>query len=65
MLLVSSRLNEIVKNTEVKHVLLTGHSAGGAVASLMFTKYLSQAAVDRKPHHSEPLKKWITDKIYS
>jgi putative lipase involved disintegration of autophagic bodies len=38
---LTKKLAKIAKTTSVKHVLFTGHSAGGAVASLMFAKLLS------------------------
>ena len=61
---VSRQINEVVKIGEVKHVLLTGHSAGGAVASLMFAKYLSHAAADCKPDHPESFHKHVADKLF-
>jgi hypothetical protein len=30
-------------NSKAEHILFTGHSAGGAVASLLFLKYLAEA----------------------
>ncbi|KAL4969278.1 Alpha/Beta hydrolase protein [Aspergillus stella-maris] len=40
--IVSREINKYVEETgEKSHILLTGHSAGGAVASLLFLRYVS------------------------
>jgi putative lipase involved disintegration of autophagic bodies len=36
-------IDTLVANSRAGHVLFTGHSAGGAVASLLFLKYLADA----------------------
>lgn len=43
---VAKNIDKVAKTTTVNHVLFTGHSAGGAVASLMFAKLLSCAEKD-------------------
>lgn len=42
---VSQKIGQYVRNQgqEPKHVLITGHSAGGAVASLLFLHFISQS----------------------
>jgi putative lipase involved disintegration of autophagic bodies len=45
---LTKKIKEILVYNEVKHVLFTGHSAGGAVASLLFAKYLFRAKSDGK-----------------
>jgi len=47
---VSKKIKEITGHSQVKHVLFTGHSAGGAVSSLLFAKYLFLAAADCEWH---------------
>jgi hypothetical protein len=44
---ISNAIYEHVTRGDVKHVVFAGHSAGGAVASLLFAHFLSQAAKDR------------------
>lgn len=41
---LSKHVKAAITNSLIKHVLFTGHSAGGAVASLLLAKYLSLAA---------------------
>ena len=41
--LVARQLNRANKDTPGFHVIFTGHSAGGAVASLLFLKSLLEA----------------------
>jgi predicted lipase len=41
--LVSAVEKHINSQPKCRHVLFTGHSAGGAVASLLFTRFLSVA----------------------
>ena len=44
--LVASRHSESFPYRDVKHVLFTGHSAGGAVASLLFLRHVLRAPMD-------------------
>lgn len=46
---VSQRIQHYVelRGREPKHVLLTGHSAGGAVASLLFLHYMSNSELSQ------------------
>jgi hypothetical protein len=44
--LVSKRIGALIWRYGIKHVLFTGHSAGGAVSSLLFAKYMSLAPTD-------------------
>lgn len=37
---VSKYIDDNAKQGNVKHVLFTGHSAGGAVSSLLYLRYL-------------------------
>jgi len=43
---VAQKIAQEAKKNAVKHVLFTGHSAGGAVASLLFMNFLSRAISD-------------------
>ena len=43
---VTAQIRSVFKAGKIKHVLFTGHSAGGAVASLLFLRSLSVAARD-------------------
>jgi acyl-CoA reductase-like NAD-dependent aldehyde dehydrogenase len=45
---VSKKVKEITSHNQVRHILFTGHSAGGAVSSLLFAKHVFCAAVDCK-----------------
>lgn len=49
MPLVSKKLAEVARENSVKHILFTGHSAGGAVASLLFAKFFSIAGAECEP----------------
>jgi alpha-beta hydrolase superfamily lysophospholipase len=40
---VSSRVSRLIQQSGAKHVLFTGHSAGGAVASLLFSHVLCKS----------------------
>lgn len=51
---VSSRISRFVQQHRVKHVLFTGHSAGGAVASLLFAHFLCASDPECK-HFFPPL----------
>ncbi|KAE8351979.1 alpha/beta-hydrolase [Aspergillus coremiiformis] len=44
---VSHRMNEFIRlnRSRFYHILFTGHSAGGAVASLLFLRYLAQGSI--------------------
>ncbi|KAH0558381.1 hypothetical protein GP486_004959 [Trichoglossum hirsutum] len=42
-------IDSLVANSKAGHVLFCGHSAGGAVASLLFLKYLSNARKTASP----------------
>ncbi|MCJ1400342.1 hypothetical protein MMC11_003547 [Xylographa trunciseda] len=43
---VTTQIRSVLKAGKIEHVLFTGHSAGGAVASLLFLRFLSVAARD-------------------
>jgi pimeloyl-ACP methyl ester carboxylesterase len=43
---LSKHIEDAIRKRSIKHVLFTGHSAGGAVASLLLAKYLTRAAED-------------------
>ena len=45
---ISKRIKELAP-ADVKHVLFTGHSAGGAVASLLYLSYLSRRNAECTP----------------
>lgn len=47
---VSQRINMYIREnaSNYSHVLFTGHSAGGAVASLLFLRYLAQESLCKR-----------------
>jgi hypothetical protein len=46
---LSKSLGDLIRGpSRIKHVLYTGHSAGGAVASLLFAHILPQSAPECK-----------------
>lgn len=55
MPLVSKRITEVAKGNSVKHILFTGHSAGGAVASLLYARFLSKAGAECESKRSSIL----------